>query len=44
MMDRYEGPHSALTIELHRSLYLDIVMDRQKGPHISLTIVLLRGL
>jgi hypothetical protein len=35
-MDRYEGPHSALTIDLLRGLYLAIIMDRHEGPSSAL--------
>jgi hypothetical protein len=28
----YEGPQTALTIALHRFLYLAIIMDLYKGP------------
>jgi hypothetical protein len=30
-MDRYAGPHTPLTITLHRGFYLDIITDRYKG-------------
>jgi hypothetical protein len=43
-MYRPEGPHSALTIALHRGLYLSIMIDRHEGPHTDLTIALYRGL
>jgi hypothetical protein len=39
-MDRYEGPHTALTIAMHRGLYLAIIIDRYEGPHTALTIAL----
>jgi hypothetical protein len=32
IMDRYEGPQTALTIVLHGDLYLAITMDRYEGP------------
>jgi hypothetical protein len=32
IMDRYEGPQSALTIALLRGLYLAIIMDRLEVP------------
>jgi hypothetical protein len=35
-MDRYEEPESALTIALHRGLYLAIIMDRYGGTHRAL--------
>jgi hypothetical protein len=37
IMDRYEGPLTALTMALHRGLYLDIIMDRYEGPLTDLT-------
>jgi hypothetical protein len=43
-MECYEEPHSALTISLHRSLYLAIIIDRYEGPQTALTIALHRGL
>jgi hypothetical protein len=43
-MDWYEGPHTALTIALHRGLYLAIIIYRYEGPHTALNIALLRGL
>jgi hypothetical protein len=43
-MDRYGGPHSALTIALHRGIYLAIIMDRNGVPQSALTIALQRGL
>jgi hypothetical protein len=39
-MDRYEGPHTALTIALHGGLYLAIIIDRYRRPHTSLTLAL----
>jgi hypothetical protein len=39
-----EGPHTALTIALHRGLYLAIIMDRYEGPQTTLTIAMHRGL
>jgi hypothetical protein len=30
-MDRYEGPHRALTIALPKGLYLAIIMHRHDG-------------
>jgi hypothetical protein len=36
-MDRHEGPLTALTIALHRGLYLAIIMDRHEGPLNALT-------
>jgi hypothetical protein len=35
-MDRYEGPHTALTITLPRGLYLEIIIYRYEGRHIAL--------
>jgi hypothetical protein len=35
-MDLYEEPQLALSIALHRGLYLAIIMDRYGGPQISL--------
>jgi hypothetical protein len=32
------GPHTALTIALHRGLYLAIIMDRYVGPHAARAI------
>jgi hypothetical protein len=43
-MDRYEGPQTALTIGLHRGLFLAILMDRYERPRTTLTIALHRGL
>jgi hypothetical protein len=43
-MELHEGTHTALTIDLHRGLYLAIIMDRHEGPHTALTIALHRGL
>jgi hypothetical protein len=37
-MDRYEGPHTGITIALHAGLYLAIIMDRNEGPHTTHTI------
>jgi hypothetical protein len=34
----------ALTVALHRGLYLAIIMDRYGGPQSTLTIALHRGL
>jgi hypothetical protein len=39
-MDRYEGHHTALTINLHGGLYLAIMMDRYERLHPALTIAL----
>jgi hypothetical protein len=44
LMDRNEGPDSALTIALQGGLYLAIIMDRYDGRHTSVTLSLLRGL
>jgi hypothetical protein len=38
-MDRYEVPQIALTITLHRGLYLAIIMDRYGGPNSALTCI-----
>jgi hypothetical protein len=43
-MDREKGPQTALTIALHRGLYLAILMDRDKGTRTAITIALHRGL
>jgi hypothetical protein len=43
-MDRYEGPHSALTIALLGGNYLGIIMDLYEAPHTALTIALLGDL
>jgi hypothetical protein len=43
-MDRYGGPQSALSIALHRFLYLAIIIDPYGGPQSALTIALHRGL
>jgi hypothetical protein len=43
-MGRYGGLQSALTIALHRGLYLAIIMDRYGVPESALTIALHRGL
>jgi hypothetical protein len=37
-MDRYGGPHTALTIALLGGLYLAIIMDRYGGTKNALTI------
>jgi hypothetical protein len=44
IMDRYEGPHTSLTIALHRGLYLAIIMDRYERPLTALNIALHGGL
>jgi hypothetical protein len=44
IMDRYGGPHSALTIALNGGLYLAIITDRYRGPHTALTIALHGGM
>jgi hypothetical protein len=38
-----KGPKTALTIALHRGLYLTIILDRHEGPHTALSITLHRG-
>jgi hypothetical protein len=43
-MDRYRGPHTALTIALHGGLYLAIILDSYRGPHTALTTALHGGL
>jgi hypothetical protein len=43
-MDRYAGPHTALSKALHGGLYLDIIMDLYEWPHTSLTIDMHGGL
>jgi hypothetical protein len=43
-MVRYEGTQSALTIALHRGIYLAIIMDLYERPLSALTIALHRGL
>jgi hypothetical protein len=43
-MDRYEGPQTLLTIALHGSLYLAIIMDQYEEPHTALKIALHEGL
>jgi hypothetical protein len=43
-MDRYVGPHTALTIALHGDLYLAIKMTRYGGSHTALNIALHIGL
>jgi hypothetical protein len=43
-MGRYERHLTALTIELHRGLYLGIIIDRYEGPLTSITIDLHGGL
>jgi hypothetical protein len=40
IMDRYEGPHTALNIALNRGLCLAIIIDPYNGPKTSLTIAL----
>jgi hypothetical protein len=35
-MDRYEGPHTALSIALNGVLFLPILMERYEGPHTAL--------
>jgi hypothetical protein len=37
-MDRHEGTHTALTIALHRGIYLANMKDRQEVPHSALII------
>jgi hypothetical protein len=37
-MDHHEVPHTALTIALHRGIYLDIIMDRHEGPTVPLQL------
>jgi hypothetical protein len=37
-------PHTALTIVLHRGIYLAIIMNRYEGPQPALTIALHGGL
>jgi hypothetical protein len=39
-MDRYEGPHTALTTALHRGLYLETIMDRYEGPPAYFAIIM----
>jgi hypothetical protein len=36
IMDRYQGPHIALTIALHRGLYLAIKMNQNEIPTLHL--------
>jgi hypothetical protein len=43
-MEHHEGPHTALTIALHKGPYLAIIMVHYGGPQTALTIVLHRGL
>jgi hypothetical protein len=43
-MDRYRGPHTALTIALHGGHYLPIVMHRYGMPHTAIVIALYGGL
>jgi hypothetical protein len=43
-MDRYKGPHTALTIALLGGLYFAIIMERYGGHQTALTIALLGGL
>jgi hypothetical protein len=43
-MDRYEGPFTAVTIELHGGLYLAIIMNQYEGPLTALTIALYGGI
>jgi hypothetical protein len=43
-MDHYDGPQTALTIPLHRGLYLPIITFRYEGPQTALTIALQGGL
>jgi hypothetical protein len=43
-MDLYGSTHAALNIDLHRGLYLAIIIFRYEGPHTSLTIGLHGGL
>jgi hypothetical protein len=43
-MNRHEGLLTAVSIALHRGLYLDIIMVPYGGPHITLTIALHRSL
>jgi hypothetical protein len=43
-MNGHEGSHTALTIALHRGIYLAIIMVRPDSPHAALTIALHGGL
>jgi hypothetical protein len=43
-MDRYEEPHTAITIALHLALYLAIIIERHEVPQTAINIVLHRGL
>jgi hypothetical protein len=43
-MDRFDVPHTALTIALYGGLHLAIMMDRYVGPQKALIIALLKGL
>jgi hypothetical protein len=43
-MDRYEWPLAALTIALHRRIYLAFIMDRYERSLTDLTIAFHRGL
>jgi hypothetical protein len=40
-MDCFGRTKSALTIALHKGLYLPIIMDRDRGPQSALIIALL---
>jgi hypothetical protein len=42
--DMSEGPHTALTIDLHRGPSLAIIKDRDEGHLTALTITLHGGL
>jgi hypothetical protein len=43
-MDRFEMPHIALTIALHRGLYLAIIMNQYEGHHTNITLAVHGGL
>jgi hypothetical protein len=36
IMERYEGPHTALTVVLHRGLYFEFILDHYEGPILPL--------
>jgi hypothetical protein len=43
IMGRYEGPHTAFTVDLHAGFYLAIIIGRYEGPQTALTIALMQA-
>jgi hypothetical protein len=42
-MDRYKGPNTALTIDLHGGLYLAIIMDQYESFNTALRIAFMEA-